>query len=42
MSGEFTLPDPSMDESECMLASMELGVKSVSWSMVKNELLGDG
>ena len=42
MSGEFTLPDPSMDVSECLLASMELGVKSVSWAMVKNELSGDG
>ena len=38
MSGLFTLPDPSMDVSECLLASMELGVKSVSWAMVKNEL----
>jgi hypothetical protein len=27
MSGEFTLPDPDMDVSECLLASMELGVK---------------
>ena len=42
MSGEFTLLDPSMDESECLLASMELALKSVSWAMVKNELLGDG
>ena len=25
-----------------MLASMELGIKSVSWAMVKNELSGDG
>ena len=41
MSGEFTLADPSMDVSECLLASMELGVKSVSWAMVKNELSGD-
>ena len=39
MSGEFTLPDPSMDVSECLLASMELGVKSVSWAMVKNEFV---
>jgi hypothetical protein len=37
-TGEFTLPDPGMDVSECFLASME----SVSWAMVKNELSGDG
>ena len=42
MSGEFTLPDPGMDVSECLLASIELGVKSLSWAMVKNELPGDG
>ena len=35
------MPNPSMDVSECLLASMELGVKSVSWAMVKNELSGD-
>ena len=34
MSGKFTMPDPAMDVSECLLASMELGVKSVSWAMV--------
>ena len=27
---------------ECLLASMELGIKSVSWVIVKNELSGDG
>jgi hypothetical protein len=42
MSGEFTLPEPNMDASECLLASIELGVKSVSWAMVKNELSVDG
>ena len=31
-----------MDVSECLLASMELGFKSVSWTMVTNELLADG
>jgi hypothetical protein len=41
MNGEFTLPNPSMDVSECLLASMELEVKSVSWTMVKNELDGE-
>ena len=39
---EFTLPNPSMNVSECLQLSMELGVKSVSWAMVKNELSGDG
>ena len=34
MRGEFTLPDPSMDMSEC--------VKYVSRAMVKKELSGDG
>ena len=34
MTGKFTLPDPIMDVSECLLASMQLGVKSVSWAMV--------
>ena len=42
MSGEFTMPDPGMDVSECWLASMELGVTSVSWAMTKNKLSGDG
>ena len=41
MSGEITMPDPAFDVSECMLASMELGVKSVSWAMVKGELSKD-
>jgi hypothetical protein len=39
---EFTLPNPSIDVSECLLSSMEFGVKSVSRAMVKNELSGDG
>ena len=42
MSGEFTLPNPNMDVSECLLAFMELGVKSVSWTMFKNVLSVDG
>jgi hypothetical protein len=43
-TGEFTMPMPDlgMDVSECLLSSMELGVKSVSWAMVKNILSGDG
>ena len=41
MSGVFILPDPDIDVSECLLASMELGVKFVSWAMFKNELSGD-
>ena len=36
------MPDPSMDMSECLLASIELVVNSVSWAMSKNELSGDG
>ena len=42
ISGEFTITDAGMDVSECLLASMEFGVKCVSWAMVKNELSGDG
>ena len=42
MSGEFTLPDPSRDVSESLLASVELGINSVCWAMVKNELSADG
>ena len=30
-----------MDVSECLLASIELGINSVSWAMVKNELSAD-
>jgi hypothetical protein len=33
------MPYPAMDASGCMLASMELGVRSVSWDMVKTELV---
>ena len=38
MGGEHTYPDPCMDVSGCMVASMEMGVKSVSWTMVRREL----
>ena len=41
MCGELTMPDPTLDVSECLLASMELGVRSVSWAMVKDELSRD-
>ena len=41
VGGELTMPDPAMDASGCMLASMELGVRSVSWDMVKAELVKD-
>ena len=37
VGGELTMPDPAMDASGCMLASMELGVRSVSWDMVKTD-----
>ena len=35
------MPDPELDVSGFMLASMELGIKSVSWEMVKIELSKD-
>ena len=35
------MSDPTHDVSECMLMSMELGVRSVSWAMVKDELSRD-
>ena len=35
------MPDPELDVSGFMLASIELGIKSVSWEMVKMELLKD-
>jgi hypothetical protein len=38
---EHTLPDPDMDVSVCMLASIELGIKSVIWTMVKDEPVKD-
>jgi hypothetical protein len=41
MSREHTTPDPSMDVSGELLASMELGVKSITWEMVKNEVNKD-
>jgi hypothetical protein len=41
MGSNWTLPDPELDVSGCMLASMELGIKSVSWDMVKAELHKD-
>ena len=41
MCVDLTMPDPALDVSEYMLASMELGVKSVSWGMVKEEMSRD-
>ena len=38
LSSEHTLLDPALDASGTLLASMELGVKSVSWNMVRSEL----
>ena len=35
------MPDPELDVSGFMLASIELGIKSVSWEMVKMELSKD-
>ena len=36
-----TKPDPDFDVSEAVLASMELGVKSITWEMMKQELVKD-
>jgi hypothetical protein len=41
MGRNHTLPDPEMDVSGFMLASMQIGVKSVSWEMVQAELHKD-
>jgi hypothetical protein len=41
MGANLTLPDPELDVSGYMFASMELGIKSVSWDMVKAELNND-
>ena len=41
MSSEQTVLDPTLDASGTLLASMELGVKSVSWNMVRSELTRD-
>ena len=41
MSADHTMPDPELDVSGCFLASMELGIKSVSWDIVKKELTKD-
>ena len=41
MSADHTVPDPELDVSGCLLASIELGIKSVSWDMAKRELTKD-
>ena len=41
MSSELMMPDPELDVSGFMLASIELGIKSVSWEMVNMELSKD-
>ena len=41
MSIEHTLLGPALDASGTLLASMELGVRSVSWNMVRSELTRD-
>ena len=41
ISSELTMPDLELDVSGFLLASMELGIKSVSWKMVKIELSKD-
>ena len=34
-------PDPDLDVSDAVLASMELGIQSITWDMVKQQLLKD-
>ena len=34
-------PDPDLDVSDAVLASMELGVRSFTWDMVKQEFVKD-
>ena len=41
MPREETRPDPGLDVSDFVVASMELGVKSVTWDLVKMELERD-
>ena len=41
MSADHTMLDPELDVSGCLLASKELGIKSVSWDMAKKELTKD-
>ena len=38
---QLRMPEPTLDVSKCMLASMELGVRSVRGAMVKEELPRD-
>ena len=38
---KYTAPDPELDVSDAVIASMELGIRSVSWEMVKKELQND-
>ena len=41
LSSEQTVLDLVLDASGTLLASMELGVRSVSWNMVRSELTMD-
>ena len=38
MDQAFTAPDPELDASGEILASMEMGIRSITWDMVKVEL----
>ena len=38
---KYTKPDPDFDVSNAVLASMELGVRSITWDMVKKVLVKD-
>ena len=41
LSNEATMPDPGFDVGGEMVASMEQGVRSITWEMVKNEVSTD-
>ena len=41
MDASYTMPDPEFDISGHMRASMQLGIKSITWDMVKQELRRD-
>ena len=38
IDNKYSAPDPELDVSDAVLASMELGIWSVSWEMLKKEL----
>ena len=38
---KYSTPDPELDVSDAVLASVELGIRSITWEMVKKELYRD-